>query len=173
MKNWSKYIILFLSVFLVRLIPFRAPNLEPIMASIMPVGKKYGVVASFVFGFLSVLLYDSLTSGWGIWTLITALTYGLIGIGAYFFFQNRSGWRNYALYALVATVIYDAITGLTLGPIFWGQSFIVALIGQIPFTIIHLLGNISFAIILSPVIERFLVMKESVVFKKVLVIRRV
>ncbi|MFA6251328.1 MAG: hypothetical protein WC603_01745 [Candidatus Paceibacterota bacterium] len=171
-KNWGKYTIAFLTVLLIRLIPFRAPNLEPVMAFVMPISKKYGVMMSFVFGFLSVLIYDLLTSGWGVWTIITALAYGFVGLGAYFFFKNRSGWKNYALYAIIATIVYDAVTGLTLGPIFWGQSFMVALVGQIPFTLIHLLGNVSFAIILSPVIER-LMARGSVRSAKVLVAQEV
>ncbi len=166
MKNWYKYTIAFLAVFLIRLIPFRAPNLEPMMATIMPMSKKYGVFMSFFFGFLSIVIYDSITSGWGIWTLITGLSYGLVGIGASFYFKNRSGRMNYVVYAIVATILYDAITGLTIGPLFFHQSFAVSLAGQIPFTILHLLSNVSFAIVLSPVIEKWLVGKEEKVFIK-------
>lgn len=157
MKNWYKYTIAFLAVLLIRLIPYRAPNLEPIMATAMPLGKKYGAVVAFFFGVLSITVYDSITSGLGIWTLITAICYGLVGVGASFYFKNRSGRMNYALYAVVATIIYDAITGLTIGPLFFHQLFIVSLVGQIPFTILHLLSNVSFAIVLSPVIEKWLV----------------
>jgi len=157
MKNWIKYTITFVSVMVFRLMPFRAPNVEPIMATIMPLGKIYGSVMSFVFGFLSIVLYDSVTSGFGIWTLITALAYGLLGVGATYFFKKRSGWKNYALYAVIATIFYDAITGLTIGPLFFHQSFMVSLMGQIPFTVLHLIGNVSFAIVLSPVIEKWMV----------------
>lgn len=156
MNKQVKYIIIFLSVFLVRLLPFRAPNIEPIMAVIMPLGKIYGKITAFIFGFLSIVLFDLVTSGIGIWTLITAFAYGLLGIGASYFFKNRSGWMSYAGYAVVATIFYDAITGLTIGPLFFNQSFMVSLIGQIPFTLLHLLGNVSFAIVLSPVIEKWL-----------------
>lgn len=159
-KNWSNYILGFVGVLLIRLIPFRAPNVEPILAAQMPFARKYGLIASFSFGFLSITIYDLLTSGVGTWTLVTAIAYGLLGIGASYFFKNRSGWKNYALYAIVATIVYDAVTGLTIGPIFFGQTFLGALVGQIPFTALHLLGNVSFAIILSPVIEMWL-NKES------------
>lgn len=152
-KNWLKYIIAFISVLVFRLIPFRAPNVEPIMAVIMPFGKVYGGIMSFIFGALSIVIYDSVTSGFGIWTAITALTYGLIGFGAFSYFKNRSSWKSYATYAIIATIFYDAITGLTIGPLFFHQSFMISLVGQIPFTALHLLGNVSFAIILSPVIE--------------------
>jgi hypothetical protein len=159
-KNWLKYIIAFISVLIFRLLPFRAPNVEPIMAVIMPLGKLYGGMMSFMFGVFSIVIYDSVTSGIGIWTFITAFAYGFVGIGSYWYFKNRSGWKNYALFAVIMTIFYDAVTGLTIGPLFFGQSFVVSLVGQIPFTLLHLLGNVSFAIVLSPVIERWLV-KES------------
>ncbi|MFA6999638.1 MAG: ECF transporter S component [Candidatus Paceibacterota bacterium] len=160
MKKQIKYILAFLGVFLIRLIPFRAPNVEPIMAIIMPMGKIYGKLMAFVFGFASIALYDAVTSGFGIWTLITALAYGFVGLGAQYYFKNRSGWKSYASYAVIATIIYDAVTGLTIGPLFFHQSFIVSLTGQIPFTLLHLLGNVSFAIVLTPSIERWLMKSE-------------
>lgn len=160
MNNKVKYIIIFLSAFVIRLIPFRAPNVEPIMATIMPLGKIYGKLMSFAFGFLSIVLFDLITSGLGVWTLVTAIAYGLLGLGANYFFKNRSGWKNYALYAVIATIFYDVVTGLTIGPLFFHQSFLVSLVGQVPFTVLHLLGNVSFAIVLSPVIEKWLVKTE-------------
>lgn len=159
-KNPIKIISLFIVGLLVRLLPFRAPNLEPIMAMQMPLARKYGSVYAFLFGFLSIALYDSVTAGFGVWTLIAGFAYGLVGIGASLYFKNRTGWKNYAKYAFVATIAFDAATGLTMGPIFFGQPFMAAVLGQIPFTAIHLLSNVSFAIVLSPMIERW-VMKES------------
>jgi hypothetical protein len=130
------------------------------MATMMPLGKAYGKLMSFAFGFFSIVLFDSVTSGFGIWTLVTAMAYGILGLGAHYFFKNRSGWKNYALYAAVATIIYDAVTGLTVGPLFFHQSFMISLVGQIPFTVMHLLGNVSFAIVLSPVIEKWVAKEE-------------
>ena len=142
--------------------PFRAPNVEPIMATLMPLSKTYSKFMTFIFGFLGIVIFDSITSGFGIWTLITAFAYGSLGLGASYYFKNRSGWKSYASYAVVGTLFYDAVTGLTIGPLFFHQSFIVSLVGQIPFTVLHLLGNVSFAIVLSPMIERWLVKEDSV-----------
>jgi energy-coupling factor transport system substrate-specific component len=147
-------------VLALRLVPFRAPNVEPIMTAIMPFGRVYGKLSAFLFGAMSIVIYDSLTSGLGVWTAITAVAYGLLGLGAGFYFKNRTGWRNYALFAVFTTILYDAVTGLTLGPLFFGQSLYNAFIGQIPFTALHLLGNVSFAIVLSPAIEMW-IRKES------------
>lgn len=161
MNKILKYIISFISVLAFRFIPFRAPNLEPIMATIMPVSKAGGYLEAFSFGFLSIFVFDIFTSGIGLWTVMTAFSYGLVGIFAKYYFKNRSGWKNYAKYAFMSTLIYDALTGLSLGPLFFGQSFMVALIGQIPFTLIHLIGNVSFAIVLSPVIERWVLSEKK------------
>jgi len=151
--------------------PFRAPNVEPIMTTIMPLSKIYGGFSAFIFSFLSIALFDSVTSGFGIWTLVTAFAYGFMGLGASYYFKNRSGWKSYATYALIATIAYDAVTGLTIGPLFFHQSFMVSLIGQIPFTIMHLLGNVSFAIVLSPLIERLLAKEEKrVIVEKVFLV---
>ena len=171
-KNWLKYTIAFITVLAVRLIPFRTPNVEPLMAVLMPFGKVYGAIYAFIFAVLSMFVYDSITSGIGVWTIITALIYGFVGFTSYFYFKNKkSNWKNYALYAVIMTIVYDALTGLTIGPLFFHQSFMVSLVGQIPFTLLHLLGNVSFAIVLSPVIERWAVQvsQKQIVSKNVLV----
>ncbi len=172
MKNWLKYTLAFVSVLFIRLMPFRAPNVEPLLTTLMPLGKTHSKMMAFAFGFSSIIIYDSLTSGIGIWTLVTAITYGFLGLGAQIFFKNKTGWKNYALYAVVGTIFYDALTGLTIGPLYFHQSFIASLVGQIPFTLLHLLGNVSFAIVLSPVIEKWFAKEEVnyTVRKKVLLV---
>jgi len=170
MKNKFKVFIIFISVLLFRLIPFRAPNLEPIMASIMPLGRKYGVLLGFLFGFLSIIIYDSITY-FGTWTWITAITYGVIGAFSSLYFKKfKSSAFNFALYAFFATIVYDLITGILFAPMF-GQTMFNAFILQIPFTALHLAGNIGFALTLSPLINKWLVSKQffSLSAKEVLI----
>ena len=38
-KNWVKFIIGWAAVFLARLLPFRPPNVEPVLATLMPFSK--------------------------------------------------------------------------------------------------------------------------------------
>ncbi len=155
-KNWFKYITLFVACFLIRLIPFRSPNIEPILTTQMPFAKRHGKLAGFSFGFLSIILYDLSVGQVGVWTFVTSITYGLIGIWAGFYFRNRNGSKSdYVKFAVISTLLFDIVTGLSIGPIFYGQSFVEAVVGQIPFTALHLLGNISFAYLLSPVIYNF------------------
>lgn len=161
-KNYIKYISIFIFCMFVRLLPFRPPNVEPIMATMMPFSKVYGKFLSFMFGFSSIILYDIITNKIGIWTLITGLAYGLLAIYAVSFFRKRKQNRiNYVYFAIIGTIFYDIITGLTVGPLFFHQPFMAALIGQIPFTLLHLVGNISFAFFLSPIIYQYIILNKK------------
>ena len=155
MYRKSKISIVFIGCLLFRFIPFRAPNVEPIMASLMPIGKKFGIVASFLFGFLSIMIFDFLTH-FGSWSFIAGITYGLIGVASFFYFQKfKSSAFNFAVFALFATIIFDLITGVLFAPIF-GETMFTAFILQIPFTILHLAGNIGFALTISPILNHWL-----------------
>lgn len=161
-KDWLKFIIGWLSCFVIRLAPFRPPNVELVLATTMPFSKKYGAEASFLFGFLSIVIFDFFTQKVGVWTLVTGATYGLLGLGSYFYFKKRkSSPFNYLKYAIFGTIAYDALTGLTIGPLVFKMPFMMALVGQIPFTINHLLGNIVFSIILSPALYKWVVINEN------------
>ena len=161
-KDWLKFLIGWLSCFAIRLVPFRPPNVEPVLATTMPFSKKYGPEASFFFGFLSIVLFDLATQKVGVWTIVTAVTYGLLGLGSYFYFKKRKSTSlNYLKYAIFGTIAYDALTGLTIGPLVFKMPFMVALVGQIPFTINHLLGNIVLSVILSPALHRWVLTNEN------------
>lgn len=159
-----KFIIGWVAVFLFRLIPFRPPNFEPMLATVMPFSKRYGLLGSFAFGFLGIVLFDAVTSGWGNWTWVTALCYGSLGVAAHYFFMNRPATiQNFLVFGVPATIVYDAIT-MMIGPVFSGQSFALALAGQIPFTVMHLLGTITFSIFLSPALYRWVIQSEALEF---------
>lgn len=157
-----KFVLGWVIVLLVRLIPFRPPNFEPMLATMMPYSKRYGVIPIFLFGFLGIALFDLITGRTGLWTLITGVSYGALGIGAYFFFKNRkSTIKNYLVFGIMGTIAYDAITGLSVGPLFYGQPFMAALIGQIPFTLMHLLGTVVFSVTISPVVHKWIVSNDT------------
>jgi len=167
MSDSLKFILGWTAVFLFRLIPFRPPNFEPMLATVMPFSKRYGVTGSFFFGFLGIVLYDAVTSGWGNWTWVTAICYGLLGAGAHYFFKHReASVRNFLIFGIPGTVAYDAVT-MFIGPIFSGQSLAVAFVGQIPFTLMHVLGTTVFAVLLSPVLYRWVVQNEAMEWKTV------
>jgi len=155
-----KFVLGWTAVFLFRLIPFRPPNFEPMLATVMPFSKRYGLLGSFSFGFFGIVLFDSITSGWGIWTAVTAVCYGGLGVAAHLFFKHReASVKNFLLFGIPGTLAYDAIT-MTIGPLFNSQLWGAALIGQIPFTLMHLLGTAVFATLLSPALYRWVVQNE-------------
>ncbi|KKP85728.1 hypothetical protein A3B84_00410 [Candidatus Nomurabacteria bacterium RIFCSPHIGHO2_02_FULL_35_13] len=165
MTNKFKIFIIFIGCLLFRLIPLRAPNVEPIMASIMPLGRKYGAFLGFIFGFLSIFLYDAVTH-FGAWTWVTAITYGVIGaISSFYFKKFKSSILNFALFAFFATVVFDFVTGILFAPMF-GQTMWSAFILQIPFTALHLAGNIGFALTLSPLINKWIASEQFFIVKK-------
>jgi len=161
-NGWIKFLIGWIVVFGIRFIPFRMPNIEPLTATQMPFAKKFGWLGGFVFGFLSIFIFDIATSGVGTWTWVTAGVYGFLGVGAAMFFKNRESTPgNYLKFGVLATILYDAVTGLSIGPLFWGQSFVEALMGQIPFTAYHLIGNIVFSLVVSPLMYRWVIENKS------------
>lgn len=161
-KNYFKFSFALVLCLLVRLIPFRAPNVEPILATMMPFSKAYGAFVGFSFAVLSILFYDLLTGTIGMQTFFTVGAYGILGLWSAFYFQKHKGSRgDYVRFAIFGTLFFDAFTGLTVGPIFFHQSFMQSLMGQIPFTVLHLIGNIIFASILSPAIYKNLIKKKE------------
>ena len=164
MKAKFKILIVFVGCFLFRLLPLRAPNVEPIMASIMPLGRKFGAMTGFLFGFLSIFLYDAITH-FGSWTWIAGITYGLIGAAsALYFTKAKTSILNFAVFAFVATIVFDFITGVLFAPIF-GETMATAFVLQIPFTLLHLAGNIGFALTLSPILNKWFASEKVFSFK--------
>jgi hypothetical protein len=161
-KNYFKYFLALVLCLLVRLIPFRAPNIEPILAATMPMSRAYGAFTGFSFAVLSILFFDLATHTLGVQTFFTAGAYGALGLWAYLYFNKRKGNRaDYVRFAIIGTLFFDAVTGLTVGPLFFHQTFLSSLVGQIPFTAFHLLGNITFAAVLSPGVYNFLIKKKK------------
>lgn len=161
-KNYFKFSLALFLCLVVRLIPFRAPNVEPILATMMPFSKVYGAFVGFSFAVLSILIYDLLTGTTGMQTFFTVGAYGILGLwSASYFKQNKTNKWSFVRFAIFGTLFFDAFTGLTVGPIFFHQSFIQSFIGQIPFTAFHLIGNVIFALILSPAIYKNLIKKRK------------
>lgn len=148
-----KYFFGFLGTLIFRLISpfFGLWNISPLMATELAGSKAYGPWVGGLYGALSMILIDVIMGKIGIWTIITAISYGLVGILGAFFLKNRTASaKNFFVMSIVGTILFDLVTGILMGPILFGGSFATAAIGQVPFTLRHLLGNAFFAIVLSP-----------------------
>ena len=167
-QNIIKYFIGLLTVIALRLMP-HPPNVEPIMSAMMPFSKKWGWLSGMIFCLLAILSFDFLTGTLGIWSLVTAGTYALLGILAGLYFKNKENKiRHYVIFSIVGTIIYDAITGIGIGMVFFNQSFITTLLGQIPFTLYHLAGNIVLSIVVSPLLYKWVVTNPRLETQRVL-----
>jgi uncharacterized membrane protein len=165
MVNKFKIFVVFIGCLFFRLLPLRAPNVEPIMASIMPLGRRYGALWGFLFGSLSIIVYDFFTH-FGAWTWVAAVTYGVIGaVSPLYFKKFKSSAFNFATFAFFATLVFDFVTGILFAPMF-GQNMWSALILQIPFTALHLAGNIGFALTISPLINKWVASPQFLSLKK-------
>jgi hypothetical protein len=162
-RHTAKYLIGFIVCLLIRLVPFRPANVEPITATLMPFGKKWGWLAGGFFGAMSILLFDLIHpmpgfSRLGIWTLVTAAMYGLMGAAAGLYLKSKgNSIKHFIGFSVAATLIYDFITGQMMSSMLFKMPFMVTLVGQVPFTLWHLGGNIAFAIILSPLLYRWVI----------------
>jgi len=157
LRDSAKYMLTLFFCIFVRILP-RPPNIEPIMGASMPVAKGFGKYSGFAFAAFSVVALDFIVGRVGYWTVYTALAYGIVGYaaGAWFARKKEVRGREYAEFALFATIFYDAVTALAFGMQF-GQSLEATITGQIPFTAYHLLGNLILAYFVSPVLYKWVV----------------
>ena len=155
MQARLKYAIAFFIALGIRMIPFRPANVEPLLGTMMPFSKRVSPLAGGAFALASFVIYDYFTAGIGTYTWETGLVYTLIGIAAGYYFQYfKQSRASYAAYAVIATLAFDLITGPIMISLA-GHNFWVVTVAQIPFTISHLIGNVLFAVLLSPIIQKF------------------
>jgi len=148
-----KYIVGFLGTLIFRLLSpfFGLWNISPLMATELAGAKAYGPWVGGLYGALSIALVDIIMGKTGSWTIVASITYGLVGVFGAYFLKNRSASaKNFIIISIIGTLFFDLITGVLMGPLLFGGSIIAAAIGQVPFTIRHLLGNTFFAAVLAP-----------------------
>ncbi|MFH1056835.1 MAG: DUF6580 family putative transport protein [Candidatus Micrarchaeota archaeon] len=128
------------------------PNFEPIMGFTMPFAKKYGKYAGLVFALLALVAIDFFTRRIGLWTVYTGITYAAVGFAAGRFFEKRKADRkNLLVFSIAGTLAFDLVTALAFGWQF-NQTLAATILGQVPFTAVHLLGNAAYALLASPAI---------------------
>lgn len=87
----------------------------------------------------------------GLWTLTGALAWGLVAV--LFARQKPNGSPfTFAKLGIGGTLLFDALTGPVASTFVWGMPFSDALVGQIPFTVKHLLGIAAVSLVLAPLL---------------------
>ncbi|MCX6799247.1 MAG: hypothetical protein NTW59_04095 [Candidatus Diapherotrites archaeon] len=135
------------------------PNNDPIMGCMLPFSKQDKWWHAAAFAFLTMVSFDLVTSGIGIWTWITAVTYAFLGLLFHVLYKRMKEvkLKHYLVSGAGGVLIFDGITGVLFGPTIFGGSFAQAFVGQIPFTIMHLLSVSAFILILTPLLDRAVV----------------
>jgi len=121
-----------------------------------------------LFGFVGVISYDLITRTLGIWSIFTVGSYALLGLLAGIYFKKRNKIRHYVGFSIFGTLVFDAITGFGTGMIAFKQPFMMTLMGQIPFTIYHLMGNVLLAGVVSPLLYKWVVDNKELEVQPVL-----
>lgn len=119
------------------------PNIEPLFAYGILLSKKQNYLYVFFFNAINMFAFDILTAKFGPWTIITGMLYGLLGVATVTFHQKNTQ-KNIVTCIILGTLAYDFLTGCLLGPLMFNQNFMDALVGQIPFSLLHVLGNLFF-----------------------------
>ena len=139
------------------------PNNDPIMGCMLPFSKQDKWWHASLFAFLAMATFDLITMKVGIWTAVTASIYAGLGLIFHFSFKKikKVKLKHYLGSGIAGILIFDAVTGVLMGPAMFGMSFAQALIGQIPFTAMHLLTGTAFILILTPLLDRAIVSNPS------------
>ena len=130
---------------------FCASGIEPLTDMLIWLTGRFSRTFCFMFIAVHTTIFDALTCGTDVHTCGVIVVYGIITC---VLFSVRA--RLHTPPALISTVCattiaFDALTGLTIGPLLFDQPFMHALIGQIPFTCARIIGNclIAFGYVVS------------------------
>jgi len=142
---------------LIRLLHF-IPNNDPIMAIMLPYAKAKHKYIAILFPLLTMISFDVITGKVGIWTIVTAGTYALLGLffSNYYFKDKKIGLLKYLKAGALGVLVFDFITGPLMSSWMFGMTFGEAFIGQIPFTIMHLVTVGAYIIVIVPLLDKHL-----------------
>lgn len=164
-----KMIISIIIANLVRLIRF-IPNNDPIMAMMLPYAKRERWYVAILFPIITMVTFDIITGFVGIWTIVTAATYG--GLAAAFFKYykgfERISIKRYLGSGVLGVLVFDFITGVLATPLMFGMTFEQSFIGQIPFTLMHLGTVCFFILVITPILDKHILQNKSLEDQKFL-----
>lgn len=149
------------------------PNNDPIMGFMLPFSRQDKWWQGSLFALITMISFDVITMRLGLWTITTALTYASLGLLFHLIYKKvgKVKLKHYLGSGVLGVLIFDFVTGVVFGPAMFGMSFLQALIGQIPFTLMHLITVSAFILIVTPVLDRAIVnnpvLEDSAVLNKI------
>lgn len=136
------------------------PGFKPVTALTAITGFALGAEAGFVTGALTAFA-SNMYFGQGPWTPFQMLTWGLIGYIAGLL--GKTGimhkWWALVLFSIFAGIFFsagmDIWTAMSATGLFQWEAFVAALITALPFTLIYIVSNIVFLLVLyKPITEK-------------------
>lgn len=106
--------------------------------------NRFSRAQTMMFVVLSILAFDIITAQLSYFSLANACIYGLVELVCVHYLSKRYSLMNVLTHTVCSILLFDAVTGLGVGPFLFQQSFVEALVGQIPFTTQSLLKNLVF-----------------------------
>ncbi|MGA3020550.1 MAG: hypothetical protein ABSD68_01205 [Candidatus Micrarchaeales archaeon] len=139
------------------------PNNDPIMSMALPFSRRSSALTSFAFPFITMASFDVVTGYVGLWTLVTSITYGLLGLFFHRFLKEKDkvGLKTYLGCGALGVLAFDIVTGVLATPLLFGMTFEQALIGQIPFTALHLITTTAFIIVITPLLDKQVLLNKK------------
>ncbi|KPL01123.1 MAG: hypothetical protein AMJ91_01580 [candidate division Zixibacteria bacterium SM23_73_3] len=145
------------------------PNVEFFTFIVFSSGYLLGTTGGVVVGIISISIYTSIITPYGLPPLPIALAQifcmGLIGFAGGLAFRlnaialdQNSSFRPYlsililGISGLVLTIIYDLFTNLATA--FVVGQFLPVMIAAIPFALIHILSNVIIFMVLAPLLMK-------------------
>jgi uncharacterized membrane protein len=106
------------------------PNVKPVAFLCLTGGIIGGPVTGFLVGAMTMFISD-IYFGAGYWTFINSASMGFIGLLAGLLWNRRTnvGRAELVVGSFLLTAIYDVATSLILGPLTFGYSWWIAILG--------------------------------------------
>ena len=131
------------------------PNSDPIMGFIVPAAKNEPIWKAPLFAFVVMFSFDIITNHFGIWTYVTSTTYALVALLLHIQLKNKESKISTFLGAgSVGILIFDFLTGPVMSTFIFNQPFLLTLIAQLPFTILHVVSAVFSIIIITPFYDK-------------------
>jgi len=131
------------------------PNNDPVMGSTLAFSRKDKWWQAFLYAVIAMVSFDIITMKLGIWTIGTSLAFGLIAVLFSKYLKNRKkvGLKTYAKSSVFGVLIFDFLTGPIMSSALFRIPFETALLGQLPFTFMHLASAVPLTLLMVPVLD--------------------
>jgi len=140
------------------------------MAMMLPYSKNEKWYKAVIFPVITMISFDLITGYTGIWTIVTASTYGVLGAFFCVYYKRKKlvSLKTYVGSGIFGVLVFDFVTGVLATPLMFGMSFEQAFLGQIPFTLVHLVTVTAFILVITPILDKHILSNKNLEDQNVL-----